>query len=674
MSFLNGLLLLGGLAFVVPLIIHLLNRSKFQTVDWAAMHLLENIELQNAKRIQWQAILLLLLRCAAPIVLALCMARPIWNMWTSGGRVGDAATTVFLLDDSYSMQRAAAPVVGEANAAATNFDQMLSSTRTVIDGVGGKSAKGVISFGGSPKDLAEGTSYDAKPILRQVDRIEPVAGSIAPVPALQMAIDTLNRSQEPYRQIVLWSDFQRHDWANIPEESLATLRDELKKMPVPGQLHLFPVRSETGENLYVTIDATLSELTLLGEPVEIRATITNSGSQDQQQVPVTLVLDEKEIAAKKLDVPAKGEVQVAFVVAMDQAGTHQAKVRVTDPGTIRADDVDVLRIEALQPLKVLLIEDDTNRPLLESETGFLQLAMQSSFRDDGKSIGLTMDRQATSRVTPLMLEKADVIVLANVNRCNDECVAAIRKRVNDGASLWIFPGDRMDKEWYRTKFGSASEKALIPLDFGELTQVKGQENQDQTSEPVPRIAAAPYFDPALSLFNNPQQGRLDQIAVRGWFKLIPPITKPQENSKETAVAETLLKLTNGEALLVRQRVDKGSVYQWATRANESWSELPIRPAYVPLIQRLMLFSHGTFEPHRTAEIRIESKNDPMSTEELKKLAENLGAVLHESPTSFLQSDTDQRYGREIWRWFLLGLLVVLFGELFVEKRITRGDG
>jgi hypothetical protein len=62
----------------------------------------------------------------------------------------------------------------------------------------------------------------------------------------------------------------------------------------------------------------------------------------------------------------------------------------------------------------------------------------------------------------------------------------------------------------------------------------------------------------------------------------------------------------------------------------------------------------------------------MSDDELKKLAASLGASVHDSTSSFLKQDTDQRYGREMWRWFLVGLLVVLFGELFVEKRITRG--
>lgn len=677
MSFLNGLLLLGSLAFVVPLIIHLLNRSKFQTVDWGAMHLLENIELQNAKRIQWQAILLLLLRCAAPIVLALCMARPIWNMWTSGGRVGDAATTVLVLDDSYSMQATAAAAAANpasANSNISNFDQMLSSTRSVIDGVGGKSAKAVITLGGTPKNVTEGTSYDAKPIERQLERAEPGAGPIAPIVALQMAIDTLNRSQEPYRQIALWSDFQRHDWAKIPEESLLTIREELKKMAIPGQLHLFPIRSENQENLYVVIDTPLSELTLIGEPIEIRASVTNNGDTVAMQVPVSLALDDKEISIKKMDVPAKGEVQVTFIVTVDQPGSHRAKVSITDPGSIRADDVDELKIDAIRPLHVLLIEDDTSKPLLESETGFLQLALQSTFRDDGQAIGLYLDRQATTRVTPALLEKNDVIVLANVGRCSDEGVGAINQRVDAGAVLWVFPGDRIDKEWYRTKLGTAASRPLLPLDFSELRQVNTENKPAAEVVPPPRIASGPYYDPALSLFNNPQQGRLDQVTLKSWFQLSTGSKKEEASTTSLPEKEVLLKLTNEEPLLVRQSVGKGTVYQWATRANDSWSELPIRPAYVPLIQRLVLFSHGSFEPHRTAELRTESKHDPMSNEELKKLAASLGAVLHDSTASFLEQDSDQRYGREIWRWFLVGLLVVLFGELFVEKRITRGDG
>jgi hypothetical protein len=677
MSFLNAILLLGGLAFVVPLIIHLLNRSKFQTVEWGAMHLLDNIELQNSKRIQWQAILLLLLRCAAPIVLALCMARPLWNMW-SGGRVGDAATTILMVDDSYSMQADSGVVGTEGDdAKATLFSQATAAAQAIATGVGGKSAKAVVTLSDTPQNLTEGTSYDSKPVFRQLDRMEASHGPVSPIEALQVAIDTLNKSPEPYRQIALWSDFQRHDWDAIPEESLKTIRDELKRMPVPGQLHLFPVKSASGNNLYVTIDSNVSELTLVGEPIEIRATINNIGETAAGDVNVRLLLDDKEISAKKMEVASKGQVQVSFVVAVEQPGTHYAKLVINDTGTIHADDEDQLRIDALKPLNVLLVEDDTNRPLLESETGFLQLALQSTFREDGKSVGLALDRQATSRLTVAMLEKCDVIVLANVARIKDELIKPIGERVESGASLWVFAGDRIDRDWYEQKFGASAEKCLLGYRYGEIkqaatdatTNATGDGNTANSAAPTtPRIAAGPYHDAALSLFNNPQQGRLDQIAVKSWMTL----ERPNDAKDGSAGESLLLKLNNDAPLLVRRTVGKGSVFQWSTRANDTWSEIPTRPAYVPLVQRLLLFTHGSFEPHRTGELRIESKNDPLTGEELQRLAESLGGVVHDSTNSFLQRDSDQRYGREIWRWILVALLVVLFGELFVEKRITRG--
>ena len=70
MNFINGILGFGALAFTVPLIIHLLFRSRFKTVQWGAMHLLDNVLRVNRRRMQLTQLLLLLLRCAIPMLLA----------------------------------------------------------------------------------------------------------------------------------------------------------------------------------------------------------------------------------------------------------------------------------------------------------------------------------------------------------------------------------------------------------------------------------------------------------------------------------------------------------------------------------------------------------------------------------------------------------------------------
>ena len=102
MSFLN-IAMLGGLAAgAIPLIIHLFHKSRFKVVKWGAMHLLSAVLRTNQKRLKLEQWILLAIRCAIPLLLALMMARPMWQgaAWLLGER---PTATAVLLDNSYSM-------------------------------------------------------------------------------------------------------------------------------------------------------------------------------------------------------------------------------------------------------------------------------------------------------------------------------------------------------------------------------------------------------------------------------------------------------------------------------------------------------------------------------------------------------------------------------------------
>ena len=43
MTLLNQILAFGAAAFLIPLVIHILNRRRFRSVEWGAMHLLESV-------------------------------------------------------------------------------------------------------------------------------------------------------------------------------------------------------------------------------------------------------------------------------------------------------------------------------------------------------------------------------------------------------------------------------------------------------------------------------------------------------------------------------------------------------------------------------------------------------------------------------------------------------
>src|ERR1700744_5833488 len=107
MSFLQPMLLAALPLMALPIIIHLINQRRYQTVRWAAMMFLlaaNRMSRGYARIRQW---LIMAMRMAAIAGLIFAISRPI-----AGGLLGLTAggrpdTTMVLLDRSPSMQQAA---------------------------------------------------------------------------------------------------------------------------------------------------------------------------------------------------------------------------------------------------------------------------------------------------------------------------------------------------------------------------------------------------------------------------------------------------------------------------------------------------------------------------------------------------------------------------------------
>src|SRR6478736_1805205 len=95
---------LGAAAVSVPIIIHLLNKRKFERVVWGAMRFLRVSVEKNQRHLQIEDLLLLALRCLLLFLLGLALARPTLRAFGGGGWFGQQkVTAVVLLDNSYSM-------------------------------------------------------------------------------------------------------------------------------------------------------------------------------------------------------------------------------------------------------------------------------------------------------------------------------------------------------------------------------------------------------------------------------------------------------------------------------------------------------------------------------------------------------------------------------------------
>ena len=163
MTFLNGALAFGALAFAVPLIIHILNRSRFRTVEWGAMHLLESVIKVNHKRLHVDQLILLFVRCAIPVLLALCLARPI--LTDSKLLEGDSPVSlVILLDTSYSMDT--------VDPSGSRFEKAVDAACQIVNSVSRGSEVAVIQTGGRPTPLFDQPVFDSEAVVRRLRQIK----------------------------------------------------------------------------------------------------------------------------------------------------------------------------------------------------------------------------------------------------------------------------------------------------------------------------------------------------------------------------------------------------------------------------------------------------------------------------------------------------------------------
>src|SRR5687767_7825466 len=99
-SFLSPLFLVAAVAAAVPILLHLFHRKSEVVIDFPAVRLLTRAPVQQHRRRRLRELLLLALRVAALLLLALSFARP----YFAGAAAPDSAPlTVIAVDTSMSM-------------------------------------------------------------------------------------------------------------------------------------------------------------------------------------------------------------------------------------------------------------------------------------------------------------------------------------------------------------------------------------------------------------------------------------------------------------------------------------------------------------------------------------------------------------------------------------------
>jgi len=666
--------------------------------------------LENKKRLNIENLLLLLIRCLIPTLLALSMARPVFTRFAELLGSGNSSIAV-VLDDSYSM--------AAVNAGRSAYDAARESISAVLDTAGNGSDAQVVLAGSRPERLRDQSTYDAVLLARELGETEAVHGSGDWNKAMEAAFKELEQMTQPVRDLVWISDFQKRDFADgagTTLNRLATMREEAVTKP---RVVLFPVGERVPNNVAVTSLDYSSLLQGVGQPFSVRATVKNLGDKEWPALRVFFRVNAEERDVSEIRLAPKEERQVLFTHVFDKPGSHVVEV-FADADSLKVDNYRRASIPVWAQLSVLLINGEPSTEALKGETDYLKLALQP-LGGTTNLIGFT--EVSAFQFNPGHLTGHQVVVLANVMNLNEARLNAVKDFVRTGGGLLIFPGNRIQAAWYNDVL--ALREGLAPLRYASL---EGDNNGTGT-----RIAPQRYDNAALELFNEAGNGRLSDAQIRIWYQA--ELASAPGHTPGSVIAQ----LSGGAPFLAERTYGQGRVLQCVTPCDADWSNLPLRPFYLPLMQRLVTHLATDAIPPRNlrpgqtivavfpareagrpmrlkrpdgesvpvkpeksgsrslveyASTRLpgvytlkadpapdthfvvqpdpgESELDRLSEAELDDMAARLGASVVRSASEFRALDRDRRFGTEIWRELFWAVLALLFAEMALQQWIGR---
>ncbi len=296
LGFLSPLFLIGALAAAIPVVLHLFRRRNDPVVPFSAMRFLHQVPIEQTRRRRLQDLLLLTLRVAAVLLLALGFARPYLQSPMSASESG---VTVVAVDVSASM--------GDA----VRFARAQALAQQAIDDAPTGNQVAVVQFAGRADVLVE-PGPDRAAARAAVTRLQPSYGQTRYHAAMARGLDVLGT--RPGR-LVLVTDLQASGWTSADAVAVpARVTIEVADVgPLPPNVAI----------------AALDKV-----PQGVRVGLTGTGPS--RPVEVELALDGKPLARQRVTLPADGGVEAIFAGVTGTAGAVRA--HLLTPDGIPADD------------------------------------------------------------------------------------------------------------------------------------------------------------------------------------------------------------------------------------------------------------------------------------------------------------------------------------------------
>jgi hypothetical protein len=556
-------MLLWGTAALLPILLHLWNRRRHETTDWAAMEFLLAAIRKNARRMRLEQLLLLLVRVGILLLLALALADPILSSVPGISTIAvrrPAVHAVLVVDASYSM--------GYMSNDQTHYDRAIEMARQVLASGEQGDAFTLIRMADIPRSMIVRPAFDKEDVASELGQMAMLHGQAdlsATLDEIQRVVQDARRDFPNLQEtrVVILSDLAANTWSVVTRPDV---QQKLDTLAGTSTLVVLDVGSAQQENLAITNWSVLGTLPTTARSVTFQATVRNMGSENRQGQVIEFRVDDQLVSDRHVDVAAGEEVAVTFQHRFDAPRQYRVDVRLGRDQLLE-DNMRSLVVPVREAIDVLCLEGK---------------------QDAARNIALALNPNPSvssmvrPRVVPdgvlteVNLVTYDAVFLCNVASVTETEARLLYAYVSQGGGLAIWLGDQSRAENFERRLGlEAAEQRLLPASPREI--VTGEFRFD------PRDYDHPFVQP----FRGFERAGLVTVPIWKYLRL-----EPYPGTRATVA------LWIGEhPVLVDESFGQGRVAMvavpgavasnvGATDATE-WSALAVWPSFPPLVQELL---------------------------------------------------------------------------------------
>jgi len=560
LTFATPLLLIGLVAAGIPFLLHLLSSIKAQEVYFPTLRFLRMSMEKTARRRRIQHWLLLLLRAGLLALLALAVSEPISEA-VGGWLTGRRYAAVLVVDNSLSMSARSgdsnrlARAKAEAGALLGGDDKPAEAALMTTNG-GHVSTHLVGELKEFRQHLdAAGIGYGRAPIAQRVSA----------------AVEMLRGTTIPQKSVYVFSDLQRISFEDLP--------DVKGLVGEGGDVHLLLVDTSGGPARNVGI----SELEVLGrrivdEVLEFKVTLVNS-SVEAQRADVAFRVDGGDVlyrTRRNLEgAGKKGSIAtVTFRHRFARPGTVTGQVFLEGADDLEADNLRRFALNVGGRVGALVVRGPAAGAAALDPAMMLRIALEPY---DDKSVPWSISPRIieAEQFSADSLANVDAVFFCEVPSFTPEQAGAIEQFAAGGGTVMFFLGPEVDAGNYNERFVQQVRAAggLLPA---RLEAPVGEVG------PAAEALAVEWVDTEHPFFEGLYENRADYLTaiVQRRFRL----------AASARPGEVLMRLADGEPLLLVKTFGAGRVLLCTTTASPRWSNLSISALFLPMVVRISLLS------------------------------------------------------------------------------------